>query len=180
MLTRWLLRWYSGGGLYGLVRDALIVTDQGSHFANSLLDCLSRHLKFRQHFSVVYSPWANGTAEVTNVAVLRLFRSLLSEAWLPLASWPNLVSSVMLYLNQMARKSLTLDEGMCSSNAVFLGYLDEPDDLTPLTWRKDNGHWSCTRLDTPALRAQFLDVTHRLESVGEIADLREHIVRNRR
>ena len=161
---------------YHLPRDAVIVTDQGSHFANGLLAALSRELKFSQHFSVAYSPWANGSSEVSNVSILRLFRALLSEARLPLKSWPQLIPQVVMYLNTMPRKSLTLDGVPRSPNSVFLGLAEEPEDLAPFVWSKKQRSWHCERLDTPQLHLLFQDVARRLESMSEpLSNLRSHI-----
>ena len=141
---------------YNLPSNALIVTDQGSHFANGLLSALAREMKFSQHFSVAYSPWANGSAEVTN--------------------WPKLIPQVVMYLNSMPRRSLTVDGVPRSPNSIFLGLRDEPDDLAPFVWKKKNRVWRCERLEQASLQPLFEAVAERLASTTKpIATLRSYI-----
>lgn len=71
-----LLLWRSR---YGLPESVTLITDNGSHFANALLRDLTRQLKLQHRFSIKYSPWSNGSAEVQNRKLLRLFRSLSSQ-----------------------------------------------------------------------------------------------------
>jgi hypothetical protein len=166
---------------YDLPSAATIVTDQGSHFANSLLREISQQLKFQHHFTVAYAPWSNGTAEVTNQSILRLMRAILSEAGpeYTLEDWPKFLPQVVMYLNQMPRKSLMLAGSWRSPNAVFLGLPDEPDDIGPFTWRRTGEGWVCSRLDSAEIHASFEAFRKYLDSShSEIADLRA-VIRDR-
>lgn len=162
---------------YHLPNDAILMSDQGSHFCNQLVETLRKEMKFTQRYSVAYSPWCNGSAEVANVAVLNLFRALLSEAQLPVAQWPRLLPQVTMYLNEMPRRSLMLDGVARSPNSIFMGLKDEPDDLLPFIWeKKQSSGWRCSKLDSPALKELFLTVAERIDSMSApISNLREHI-----
>ena len=121
---------------YDLPRGTMIVTDNGSHFANSLLRQLSKFFKFRHHFVVAYAPWANGTAEVTNSEVLGMFKCLLSECGpsMTLDQWPDLIPQVMMYLNHKQRRSL----GGLSPNQVHLGLPKTDSSLLPFIWVRNH------------------------------------------
>jgi transposase InsO family protein len=103
---------------FGLRLDATIVTDGGSHFANSLVRELTKKLKVQHHITVAYSPWANGKAERLNREILRVLRILLSELKLPQHTdqWKMLLPSVQYCLNNTPRKRLAGK----SADEVFL------------------------------------------------------------
>ncbi|MFI5421215.1 MAG: RNase H-like domain-containing protein, partial [Nitrososphaerales archaeon] len=55
---------------YGI--PSMFVSDQGSHFLNSLIEELCLKLHIRHHFTLAYCPWSNGTAEVVNRRILHV------------------------------------------------------------------------------------------------------------
>jgi len=55
------------------------VSDCGSHFKNLLINQLSALVGAHHHFVTPYCPWANGTVEVVNAAVIRALKALCSE-----------------------------------------------------------------------------------------------------
>jgi hypothetical protein len=75
-------------------------------------------------------PWANGTVEVTNRAVLRVFRAMLTEWKMPTNAWPRLTPLVQMILNNTPVDSLG---GKAPITAMTgrepMGQLD------PLVWR---------------------------------------------
>lgn len=73
-VVRALLHWFS---LFGVAY--CWVTDQGSHFKNTVIADLQHQLGAQQHFTTARCPWANGTVENAMKQVLRVFRVLLSE-----------------------------------------------------------------------------------------------------
>ena len=79
---------------------AWIVSDQGSHFHNAVHADLIEKFKTKKHFTVAYSPWANGTVERVNREVLRATKSLLSEWKLAPQDWPADIDCVQSVLNQ--------------------------------------------------------------------------------
>ncbi|MFK7806887.1 MAG: RNase H-like domain-containing protein [Saprospiraceae bacterium] len=103
---------------YGLCPDTIVVTDGGSHFANSLIKELVAKLRIRHHITVAYSPWANGKAENINREFLKVLRILSAKAGYDgLDNWTRLISSVQDILNNTPRKRL----GNKTSHEVFLG-----------------------------------------------------------
>ena len=48
-----------------------LVTDNGSHFANELLQELLKKLRGKHLFSIAYQPWTNGAMEVRNRMILK-------------------------------------------------------------------------------------------------------------
>jgi hypothetical protein len=111
---------------FGLRRDTLIVTDGGSHFANSLMKELSNRLHFRHHITVAYSPWSNGKAERVNREILKLFRVLLAELKMNETDWPKLISQVQFQLNNTPRARLN---GLTSDEYFLVKAGDGPLDL---------------------------------------------------
>ena len=53
----------------------------------------------RHHFTLAYCPWSNGTIEVVNRVLVRIFRSLLSELKLGIEYWSGIQEPVQSVLN---------------------------------------------------------------------------------
>jgi hypothetical protein len=60
---------------------------------------LRQTLRTRHHFTVAYTPWSNGTVEVVNREIMRVFRALLDEFQIQQVDWPDLVKLVQFVLN---------------------------------------------------------------------------------
>jgi len=54
-----------------------LVTDQGSHFKNELMQKWKSESRIHQHFTTAYSPWSNGSVERICREVLCFARSLM-------------------------------------------------------------------------------------------------------
>jgi hypothetical protein len=122
-----LLSWFA---LFGVVR--VWVSDQGSHFKNEVIRDLQHVLGAHHHFVAALCPWANGTVEAANRAVLRVFRAMLAEYRMPTSAWPRLTPLVQMVLNNTPVDSLG---GQAPITAMTgrepMGQLD------PLVWRLD-------------------------------------------
>jgi hypothetical protein len=57
----------------------VIISDQGPHFKNLMVNRLTQMLKINHHMVVAYSPWSNGSIERLNREVKRAFKTLLLE-----------------------------------------------------------------------------------------------------
>ena len=55
------------------------VSDNGSHFKNSVINELTRLMNIRHHFVVAHSPMSNGTVEVVNRLLLQVLQTLCSK-----------------------------------------------------------------------------------------------------
>jgi transposase InsO family protein len=75
------------------------VSDQGSHFKNSLVVGLRQTLRTRHYFTLVYTPWSNGAVEVVNREIMRVFRALLGQFRMQQVDWPDLVKLVQSVQN---------------------------------------------------------------------------------
>ena len=95
----------------------LWVSDGGSHFVNTTMTNLRERFCTRQHTTLAYSPWANGTAERCCREVLRAIRALLAELKLGPRKWPALVDCVQSTLNHSPLERL----GGRSPLEVFAG-----------------------------------------------------------
>ena len=82
------------------------ISDQGSHFKNSVLAELSRQYDCYHHVTLAYCPWSNGTVESMMHSILTLFRRLLLELDLETEAWPDLVPMVQTALNHAPSKKL--------------------------------------------------------------------------
>ncbi len=89
-----LISWFSR---YGIV--PLWISDQGSHFQNSMMEQLRRVLNTSHHFVTAYCPWSNGTVEVVNRQLLQCMKAILSEKRLKTTQWSSLVPIIQSALN---------------------------------------------------------------------------------
>ena len=110
-----LLEWR---GHFSFEKDFLLVTDNGSHFANEILKKLSEYVRFSQKFTVAYAPWTNGIIERINKPILKAVKALVSEYGLTAKEWPMLVPTVTHLINN--RKSATRLNH--SPNELFMGH----------------------------------------------------------
>ena len=94
-----LLNWFSAFGI-----SHVWVSDQGSHFKNTVMTALRKSLAIKHHFTTAYTPWANGTVERVCREVLRAARALLSEFRMRRKQWPSVVKIIQSVLNNSPSK----------------------------------------------------------------------------
>eukprot|EP00924_Labyrinthula_sp_SR-Ha-C_P011152 snap_masked-scaffold_81-processed-gene-0.31-mRNA-1 protein AED:0.44 eAED:0.44 QI:0/-1/0/1/-1/1/1/0/537 len=118
---------------YGFLESFLLVTDNGSHFVNKLLNKLSKAVGFAQSFSISYSPWTNGAIEVINSAILGYLRSMISQYGLHETEWPNLLPLISYLINNKPM------ERRCNAtpNELFMYFC-----LNETIYLKDSKHFS--------------------------------------
>ena len=100
-----------------LPEKCVLMTDNGSHFANTLLKKLTADLRMTTNFTVAYAPWTNGSAESANKPILRLLQTMVSEYSLHESEWPKLLNPIMHVLNNRKRERC----GGLTPNQVFFG-----------------------------------------------------------
>ena len=105
-------------GHFSFEKDFMLVTDNGSHFANEVIKKLSKYMRFSQKFTVAYAPWTNGIIERVNKPILKAVKSLVSEYGLTAKEWPILIPTITHLLNN--RKSPTRLNH--SPNELFMGH----------------------------------------------------------
>nr|CCA21784.1 chromodomain protein putative [Albugo laibachii Nc14] len=76
------------------------VSDQGSHFKNTVIEDLHHSLGAYHHFTATRCPWANRTVEVVKKELLRAFRAHASEMRIHLRDRSRLAFLVQYVLNQ--------------------------------------------------------------------------------
>eukprot|EP00924_Labyrinthula_sp_SR-Ha-C_P016106 augustus_masked-scaffold_4-processed-gene-19.9-mRNA-1 protein AED:1.00 eAED:1.00 QI:0/0/0/0/1/1/4/0/788 len=82
------------------VRKAfLLISDQGSHFVNQVVQKFLRQSGGAQRLTAAYVSQTNGTVEVQNRSILKHLRTLVSEFGLPHDKWPSILLMVQSYLN---------------------------------------------------------------------------------
>eukprot|EP00924_Labyrinthula_sp_SR-Ha-C_P014956 snap_masked-scaffold_9-processed-gene-3.22-mRNA-1 protein AED:0.42 eAED:0.42 QI:0/0/0/0.5/1/1/2/0/562 len=91
VVVRALVKWRAENGM---PLSFKVSTDNGSHFCNQMIRDFNRIYGGQHHFSVVYSPWNNGSVEVMNRYILRNSRQMCSEYSLPYEQWPGLIDIV--------------------------------------------------------------------------------------
>ena len=84
---------------FSLDEHFILVTDNGSHYANNLLKRLRQSLRFSQQFTVAYAPWTNGIVERINSPILRHLKTLCSEYGYTKEEWPKVLNIVTHLLN---------------------------------------------------------------------------------
>ena len=92
------------------------VSNNRSHFAHKLAEELEDLFRVEQRFTVSYSPWTNGSSEVTNSVILKCLRTLLSEYCMPEEQFEKLIPLMLCFTNN--RKSV--DSGL-TPNQIFFG-----------------------------------------------------------
>eukprot|EP00924_Labyrinthula_sp_SR-Ha-C_P007483 augustus_masked-scaffold_24-processed-gene-4.39-mRNA-1 protein AED:1.00 eAED:1.00 QI:0/0/0/0/1/1/5/0/633 len=84
---------------YELDENFLLVSNQGSHFMNQVVDLFLKQSGGARYFTCAYARFTNGSIEMQNRTILKHIRSLLSEFGLPRKSWPDVVDRVQYFLN---------------------------------------------------------------------------------
>eukprot|EP00924_Labyrinthula_sp_SR-Ha-C_P010482 maker-scaffold_70-snap-gene-0.112-mRNA-1 protein AED:0.48 eAED:0.52 QI:0/0/0/1/0/0/2/0/552 len=100
----------------GLPDKFVLYSDQGAHFANTLVKGLVRELRGKHKMSTAYAPWTNSGAERTNRVILSEMRSLCSELLYDMENWPDLLPMVECFMNNRKRESLGF-----TPNEIFWG-----------------------------------------------------------
>lgn len=95
------LDWYKRFGL-----PSTWMSDNGSHFRNTLMTDLRDRLGTLHTFVPVYTPWLNGTVERVNRDVLQVVRALLLEFELDTRNWVHLVPVIQANINHAPARSL--------------------------------------------------------------------------
>jgi len=112
-------------GVFGAM--VWLVSDQGSHFKNALINSLTQEIRAKHHFTTAYSPWANGSVERICREVLRSSKALLSEWKLGAKDWPSVLEAVQSVINHAPLRRLGLrnknDQGVYRTPLeVFTGH----------------------------------------------------------
>ena len=82
------------------------VSDQGSHFKNTVIKLLAGQYRINHHFVTAYSPWSNGSIERCCREVLRAATAILSELRLAPQDWPSIVNIIQKVLNESPLRRL--------------------------------------------------------------------------
>eukprot|EP00924_Labyrinthula_sp_SR-Ha-C_P000607 augustus_masked-scaffold_27-processed-gene-4.59-mRNA-1 protein AED:1.00 eAED:1.00 QI:0/0/0/0/1/1/3/0/1847 len=159
---------------YKLEKDFTLVTDRGSHFANSLMAALRKELRFSQNFAVSYASWTNGEVEVVNKKVLNFLKSLVSEYRLNEDEWPKILNKVQGAMNELPVPSRRIPGRKNAPTAyeLFL-YVNperqyiEPAELPPLVERIRKGASTLVSIDTDVLYRLSAAFRKRLDDYEE-------------
>lgn len=105
-----------------------LVSDQGSHFKNELVEHLTAEMKTKHHFTTAYSPWANGSVERVCREVLRSCKALTSEWKLGPQDWPAVTECVQSLLNhaplqRLGARDIKTPQVYRTPLEVFTGHL---------------------------------------------------------
>ena len=84
----------------------VIVTDQGAHFKNMLMQELCTAMRIQHKLTFPYSPWSNGTVERVNREVIKLLRTFCSEFKVRTERWVVILPLIQYALNSTAYESL--------------------------------------------------------------------------
>ena len=105
---------------------AWLITDGGSHFANSLLRLLVDKLGFDHHIRTAYVSWASGSVERANRSTLEAYRLTLSGRKIPLDMWDTIPHVIDAIVNHEKRPSLL--------NKSAIGFTQGNEPPTPATF----------------------------------------------
>jgi hypothetical protein len=104
--------WISGYGT-----PDWMITDNGSHFKNQLIESLVKTQGLNSHFTTVYHPQSNGAAEIVNKQILECVRQMAIQTEVHQKNWPVFVKNIQSFMNTQEADSL----GGASPMEVFLG-----------------------------------------------------------
>lgn len=96
-----LQQWYADFGPFEELQ-----TDQGSHFANDLLERFATVTGIQHHFTIRYAPWSNGVIERLNRDVRESLSAIMTESRLPVGDWPVVLPVVASVINNTPSVSL--------------------------------------------------------------------------
>lgn len=85
-----------------------VVSDQGAHFKNELMQALTEELRATQQFTTAYSPWANGSVERVCREILRACSAVLQEFRPSQRDWSAVTECVQSVINHAPLKQLRL------------------------------------------------------------------------
>jgi len=94
-----------------------IISDQGSHFKNRMIDALTSFYGIDHYFTLPHCPWSNGGAERVCKEVVQLLTILTLEYKLPTDEWAIFIPSLIQILNRTKSPS----RGNLSPLEIFLG-----------------------------------------------------------
>ena len=83
-----------------------LVTDQGSHFKNRVMEELAEDHRIKHNFTVAYSPWVNGTVENCMKQIQAAYRCLQSEMKLGPQDWSLVMGMVQTAMNEAPLRRL--------------------------------------------------------------------------
>jgi IS30 family transposase len=89
-----LIEWFAA---FGVAQQW--VSDQGSHFKNTVMANIQKQLGTNHYFTTAYSPWANGTVEAVCKQTIGAARAMLSEMHLAPQEWPCVLPAIQAVLN---------------------------------------------------------------------------------
>eukprot|EP00924_Labyrinthula_sp_SR-Ha-C_P010145 snap_masked-scaffold_66-processed-gene-0.33-mRNA-1 protein AED:0.49 eAED:0.49 QI:0/-1/0/1/-1/1/1/0/193 len=96
VVVRALVMWRE---LIGLPSMFTLVSDNGSYFNNEVLRQFESRFPAGHKFSIVYSPWSNGSIDVMNRFVLRVLWLLCSCYMIDKENWIDLLPQVIDVIN---------------------------------------------------------------------------------
>ncbi len=95
------MHWIS---IFGVPRK--ILSDNGSHFRNTLVRDLGRHLSMEHKYSTAYCAWSNGAIERVMRDLKALVKITLHENRMDKDDWPKIVRNIMFGVNQRPSRVL--------------------------------------------------------------------------
>jgi transposase InsO family protein len=164
-----LLNWYSDFGI-----PKIHISDQGSHFKNSVIRELHRLMGSKAHYTVAYSPWSNGTVEIVNKSILNCLRSLISEFQSNLSDWPQLIPLVQGVLNHSPSRRLA---GM-TPVTLFTGL--PPNDPLNIIYDKRQQKFRIARLSDTELIRMHEELSQALQDMHKAVMPVKQDLRNQR
>jgi hypothetical protein len=97
-VVKYLFEWISSNGI-----PRVQVSDQGSHFKNKVISTLNERLRSKHHFTVAYTPWANGSIEIIVKDFETTLKKLRLEMKVPKSDWTSLIPLVEYAMNHAPR-----------------------------------------------------------------------------
>jgi hypothetical protein len=142
---------------YGIPK--IQVSDQGSHFKNSVIQEINRRLHSQHHFTTAYSPIANGSIEIIVKDFSTTLQKLRFETNTPTREWKSLLPMVQFALNHTPRKD------KCNLAPVEIMTGIPPSNALDSIWAPFNTKFSAKPITLEELRAHVSSLSDSLENM---------------
>ena len=146
------------------------VSDQPSHFKNTIIRQLAKRMKSNHHFTTAYCPWANGSVERVNRDLIPIFQALLAEFNLPVEHWPRALPIIQYVLNQSPTESLhgfapiQIFMGREPSSPVKEIFDPESKTFRTIEWHKDEltKYWTQLKAEMALMHKKVRDMSDKI------------------
>ena len=141
-----------------------LMTDNGTHFRNQVIDTVTAKLGMTHKLSPVYAPWLNGAVERVKRDVLQVARAMLLEAQLDVHNWDIILPVIQSCVNHSPVESL----GNKCPMEIFTGLPPPP--LLAFFIAPDGDGTTAVMVNTDSVARHLTQLTTRLQQMHKVVE----------